>query len=107
MTAPLYDIKARFSEYVTMAENGEVVEITKHGVATSVIISMKLYNQLKDEYEENHRPSFLQMVKKWRSECGGLQQDEADNFCEHLERLRQEEREEDLKNVTTGVNPWD
>ena len=27
MTAPLYDVKARLSEYVTMAENGEVVEI--------------------------------------------------------------------------------
>ncbi len=107
MTAPLYDIKARFSEYVTMAENGEVVEITKHGVATSVIISMKLYNQLIDEYEENHRPSFMEMVRKWREECGGLLEDEADDFCEHLERLRQKDREEELKNWNSEVNPWD
>ena len=50
MIASLYDIKAKFSEYVSLAEKGEVVEITKHGIATSVTINMKLYNQLKDEY---------------------------------------------------------
>lgn len=44
---------------------GEVVEITKHGIATSVIISMKLYNQLKDEYEENDRHGFTEMIGKW------------------------------------------
>lgn len=64
MTAPLYDTKAKFSEYVSLAEKGEVVEITKHGIAISVIISMKLYNQLKDEYEENHRPGFTEMIGK-------------------------------------------
>ena len=26
MTAPLFDIKAKFSEYVTFAENGNVIE---------------------------------------------------------------------------------
>ena len=65
MIASLYDIKAKFSEYVSLAEKGEVVEITKHGIATSVIINMKLYNQLKDEYEENHLPSFTEMIGKW------------------------------------------
>ncbi|MCQ2597820.1 MAG: type II toxin-antitoxin system prevent-host-death family antitoxin, partial [Treponema sp.] len=63
MTAPLYDIKARFSEYVTMAENGEVVEITKHGTTTAVIISLKMFNELNDEYQEMHRPSFVDEVR--------------------------------------------
>lgn len=103
MTAPLYDIKAKFSEYVSLAEKGEVVEITKHGTATSVIISMNLYNQLKDEYEQNHRPGFMEMVEKWRKECGILQQDEAEEYCKVLERLRQEDNQID----ETGLNPWD
>lgn len=107
MTAPLYDIKAKFSEYVTMAEQGEVVEITKHGVATSVIISMKLYNQMKEEYEELHRPSFMDSVRKWRAECGGLTKEEADEYCNTLDRLREEQRKEDMKNFFSGVNPWD
>ena len=107
MTAPLYDIKAKFSEYVTMAEQGEVVEITKHGVATSVIISIKLYNQMKEEYEELHRPSFIDSVRKWRAECGCLTQEEADEYCNTLDRLREEQRKEDMKNFFSGVNPWD
>lgn len=107
MTAPLYDIKAKFSEYVTMAEQGEVVEITKHGVATSVIISIKLYNQMKEEYEELHRSSFMDCVRKWRAECGGLTQEEADEYCNTLDRLREEQRKEDMKNFFSGVNPWD
>lgn len=41
MTAPLYDVKARLSEYITYAENGEIVEITKHGTVSAVIISKK------------------------------------------------------------------
>ena len=107
MTAPLYDIKAKFSEYVTMAEQGEVVEITKHGVATSVIISIKLYNQMKEEYEELHRPSFMDCVRKWHAESGGLTQEEADEYCNTLDRLREEQRKEDMKNFFSGVNPWD
>lgn len=103
MTAPLYDIKAKFSEYVSMAEKGEVVEITKHGTATSVIISMNLFNQLKGDYEQNHRPGFMEMIGKWRKECGVLQQDEADEFCNILDRLRQEDNEIEEK----GENPWD
>ena len=40
MTAPLFDIKAKFSEYVTFAENGNVIEITKHGKTSAVIIGI-------------------------------------------------------------------
>ena len=55
MTAPLFDIKAKFSEYVTFAENGNVIEITKHGKTSAVIIGIDEYNQLK----KNYRPSLL------------------------------------------------
>ena len=33
MTVPLFDVKAKLCEYVTLAENGDVIEITKHGNA--------------------------------------------------------------------------
>ena len=62
MTAPLFDIKAKLSEYVTFAENGDVIEITKHGKTSAVIIGIDEYNQLK----KNYRPSFIEQVKKWK-----------------------------------------
>ncbi|MBR5926958.1 MAG: type II toxin-antitoxin system prevent-host-death family antitoxin, partial [Spirochaetia bacterium] len=43
MTVPLFDVKAKLSEYVTLAEQGEVVEITKHGKTSAVIVSLKEY----------------------------------------------------------------
>lgn len=102
MTAPLYDVKARLSEYVTIAENGDAVEITKHGVPTAVIISIKQYADLKEEYYNNHRPSFLESLKKWRAETGGLTQEDADEYANIIEQLVQE----DKKFIDNGVNPW-
>ena len=68
MTTPLFDAKAHFSEYVTLAENGDVVEITKHGKTTAVIIGMKEYNDLKN----NYRPSFIDKLNEWKQKTGGL-----------------------------------
>lgn len=99
MTAPLYDVKARLSEYVTIAENGDAVEITKHGVPTAVIISIKQYADLKEEYYNNHRPSFLESLKKWRAEYAPYMDDE---YANTLEKLVQE----DKKFIDNGVNPW-
>lgn len=76
MTAPLFDIKARFSEYVTMAENGDVVEITKYGKTTAVIIGLKEYNRLK----QNYRPSFVDNLNEWKRKTGGLTQQEFNDF---------------------------
>lgn len=99
MTAPLYDIKAKFSEYVTMAENGEVVEITKHGTTTAVIISLKMFNELNDEYQELHKPSFVEQVRKWRLK----NKDILDNdFADILEKQHQEDRKE----FDERSNPW-
>lgn len=103
MTAPLYDIKARFSEYVTMAENGEVIEITKHGNATAVIISKKTYDQLQADYEQKHKPSFIQMLNKWKTETGGLTDKEALEFEDMLEKMRREDSELESRRG----NPWD
>ncbi len=58
--AALYDVKAKFSEYVTMAENGGVIEITKHGRTSAVIIGIDEYNNLK----KNYKPSFVEQVNK-------------------------------------------
>ncbi len=103
MTAPLYDVKARLSEYVTMAENGEVVEITKYGVGTTVIISKKEYERLNDEYEQNHMPSCMDLVNEWRLKTGGLSQEEADEFCNILEKQHEEEKLYD----DDGENIWE
>ena len=100
MTAPLYDVKARLSEYVTMAENGEVVEITKYGVGTTVIISKKEYERLNDDYEQNHMPSFMDLVKEWRLKNRDILDDE---FANILEKQHEEEKFYD----DDGENLWD
>lgn len=99
MTAPLYDVKAKFSEYVTMAENGEVVEITKHGTTTAVIISLKMFNEMNDDYQELHKPGFVEQVKKWRLKNKDILDNE---FADTLERLHQEDRKE----FDERSNPW-
>ncbi len=85
MTAPLFDIKSRFSEYVTMAENGEVVEITKHGKISAVIIGINEFNRL----QENYRPSFVEKLNEWRRNTGGLSQDEYQDFENALKRNKE------------------
>lgn len=82
MTTPLFNAKARFSEYVTMAENGDVVEITKHGKTTAVIIGINEYNTLK----QNYRPSFIDKVNEWKRKTGGLSKEEYDEFSSCLAR---------------------
>jgi len=101
MTAALYDVKAHLSEYITYAENGEVVEITKHGVATTVLISLKMFQELQSEHQQRNKPSFIEAVKKWRHETGGLSQEEADEYCNSLELMRKDEKKEKERE-----NPW-
>ena len=85
MTTPLFDAKAHFSEYVIMAENGDTVEITKHGKTTAVIIGLKEYEELK----QNYRPSFVDEVNEWKRKTGGLTQDEYDDFSNALVRNKE------------------
>lgn len=92
MTAPLFDIKAKLSEYVTFAENGDVIEITKHGKTSAVIIGIDEYNQLK----KNYRPSFIEHVKKWKEKTGGLEQSDYEAFEKNLERNKEKYKEESI-----------
>ena len=85
MTTPLFDAKAHFSEYVILAENGDVVEITKHGKTTAVIIGLKEYNELK----QNYRPSFIEKVNEWKRKTGGLSQKEYEEFASCIERNKE------------------
>ena len=87
MTTPLFDAKAHFSEYVILAENGETVEITKHGKTTAVIIGLKEYNELK----LNYRPSFVEKVNEWKRKTGGLTQKEYKEFESTLKRNNETE----------------
>ena len=85
MTTPLFDVKAHLSKYVVMAENGDVIEITKHGKTTAVIISQKEYNELK----QNYRPSFIEKIKEWKRSTGGLTQQEYDEFENSIARNKE------------------
>ena len=85
MTVPLFDVKAKLSEYVTMAENGEVIEITKYGKTSAVIVSLKEYKQLK----KNWRPSFVEQFNNWKQKTGGLSLEEYDEFMNTLKRNKE------------------
>lgn len=85
MTAPLFDIKAKFSEYVTYAENGETIEITKHGKTTAVIISINEFKRLKD----NYRPSFVEKLNEWKRKTGGLTNEEYLDFTKAVSRNKE------------------
>lgn len=85
MTTPLFDAKAHFSEYVILAENGDTVEITKHGKTTAVIIGLKEYNELK----QNYRPSFIDKVNEWKRKTGGLTQEEYTAFETSITRNKE------------------
>jgi len=85
MTVPLFDVKAKLSEYVTMAENGEVIEITKYGKTSAVIVSLKEYEELK----KNWRPSFIEQLDNWKKKTGGLTPEEYSEFEDVLKRNRE------------------
>lgn len=80
MTAPLFDVKARFSEYVAMAENGEIVAVTKHGKTSVLLISQETLDQLTDGTEK-----FSDHYKKWLKDYG---EEMDDSFAEILEDSR-------------------
>lgn len=80
MTAPLFDVKARFSEYVAMAEDGEIVAVTKHGKTSVLLISQETLDQLTDGTEK-----FSDHYKKWLKDCG---EEMDDSFAEILEDSR-------------------
>lgn len=85
MTVPLFDVKAKLSEYVTMAENGEVIEITKYGKTSAVIVSLEEYEQLK----RNWRPSFIEQLNNWKQKTGGLTSKEYNEFTDALKRNKE------------------
>ena len=80
MTAPLFDVKARFSEYVAMAEDGEIVAVTKHGKTSVLLISQETLDQLTNGTEK-----FSDNYKKWLKDCG---EEMDDSFAEILEDSR-------------------
>ena len=92
MTAPLFDIKAKLSEYVTIAENGEVIEITKHGKTSAVIIGIDEYNQLK----KNYRPSIIEQVNTWKQKTGIFDQSDYEAFEKALKRNKEIYSEENI-----------
>ncbi len=64
MNAPLYEVKSKFSEYVNLAEQGQVVEVCKYGKPAVVMIDAKAYYEgLKPKVSR-----FDLWYSKWRQE---------------------------------------
>ena len=67
MQEQLFKIKNELSEYVKQAEKGNVVEITKYGRTSAVIIGIDQYNELNTSGTN----TFRKLFNEWQNEnCG-------------------------------------
>lgn len=85
MTAPLYDVKNKFSEYVKIAESGEPVEISKRGKTTVVLVRVEDYTVPGEKPVSMFEKVHNAWLKRWG---GGLTDEEYDEFWGELERDR-------------------
>lgn len=63
MTAPLFEVKSKFSEFVGIVEKGDTLFVTKHGKIVAVMQSYNEYNQ------KNSRKSFMESYTEWYNSC--------------------------------------
>lgn len=68
MQEQLFKIKNELSEYVKQAEKGNVVEITKYGRTSAVIIGIDQYNELNTSGTNN----FKKLYTEWKNETEGV-----------------------------------
>ncbi len=81
MTAPLYEVKSKFSEFVNMVQDGETLCITRHGKVVAVMIS-------SDEYEQKtpQKKTFLEAFIDWKNSCDPDLEDDYDPWAKELVR---------------------
>lgn len=81
MTAPLYEVKSKFSEFVNMVQDGETLCITRHGKVVAVMIS-------SDEYEQHgSKPNLtLERFLQWKLSCDPDLEDDYDPWAKELVR---------------------
>lgn len=66
MTAQLFEVKNKFSEFVALAHSGEVVEVCKYGKPMVVIVNSEDYAK-----SNNTRAKiFRKRLEMWRKEFG-------------------------------------
>ncbi|MBR0031027.1 MAG: type II toxin-antitoxin system prevent-host-death family antitoxin [Treponema sp.] len=65
MKEQLFKIKNELSEYVKQAEKGNVVEITKYGRTSAVIIGIDQYNELNTSGTN----TFRKLFNEWKNEA--------------------------------------
>ncbi len=85
MTAALYEVKNKLSEYVKIAEEGEPVEICKHGQPSVVMVSIRDYNSPKTPSESIFDKFHNRWLAKWG---GGLDDDDFNEVWKVIERDR-------------------
>ena len=68
MQEQLFKIKNELSEYVKQAEKGNVVEITKYGRTSAVIIGIDQYNELNSSGMNN----FKKLFTEWKKNSDGI-----------------------------------
>lgn len=74
MTAvPIYDVKNRLPYFIHLAENGETIQITRHGKPVARIISEKEVEQ----EQKTEGQIFMEKLLEWRERASDWLTDEA------------------------------
>lgn len=89
MQAPLFEVKNKLSDFINQTQNGDVVEVTKHGESAAVILSIDSYRTLT-----KNNVSFNSLYTAWKNEFS----DSSDTRAEFpYDTIRSNEREDDSR----------
>lgn len=64
MTAQLFEVKNKFSEFVALAHSGEIVEVCRYGKPMVVIVDSETYAKSTD----TRATTFRKRLDMWRKE---------------------------------------
>ena len=83
----LQDAKARFSEVVRKAREGEPQQVTVHGEEAVVVVNTKRFDVKPKEAEPRTMADFIDASKKYRGFGFGLPATSCQNALGHPSRL--------------------
>ncbi len=86
---PIADLKARLSEYVTLAKSeGKRILVTKRGKSVAALVGINDYNKLQELQE---RKSLADIAAKWES---------FEEIAGEIEEIYRSRHSDDLRNVS-------
>lgn len=90
----LYEVKNQLSRVIQNAENGEIIELTRHGKPAAIIIGVEQFTEMKSQ-KPNFKSSYRRFRDKWFTCSAEWEEDDFVNLFENI-RDRSSGRKVDL-----------